>query len=553
MPKDPRRGGKTAEVAIDGGTVGNDQDAARRPRVTAFLSLGVILLVVFTAAVDFYNPNLNAFLASSTAEEHKILSANSNSSNETDRVLELAKTPRETSDLNTAGEVPASSRAPTTEISTSRVTTLEPTTRELTHQPTPRPTRQPTVKPTPIKSTPVLQRQPEKDHCGFHHPPETRQSRRNIHWLSYNTTSNDQKLYFQKVHTCAQRFQKLTHAQRLTRDFYSPSLQRTLETLVCDMQVTQQTVLSLVTQHDNILFAGDSVLRQQYFVFVCLVNPEVRQYDWSLWEPLSHDSHFVYHYRDARAPNGTTTTISFEPIGWRWNRHQKHLWTGAFPDAVKNFGPNDAIVMDSSRHYASHLATLYEEALNHTLSQARQAQATIYYMEPTPEEWPTSNGLYTEACVFVCTCRHVGKEQLDGQAIPIDPRVDFTRNDTKGKLPVPSFAFFEKLYGAKAHAFTTNVSKDDQSCFPDCVPATWRVDLVRFMLQTKNATPQQIQLVPIYWQLVGMNHPSAKGLVGDCTHRSMDAVVFMNEQLLRSMMLRRERMHMDHLMAMRSP
>ena len=52
----------------------------------------------------------------------------------------------------------------------------------------------------------------------------------------------------------------------------------------------------------------------------------------------------------------------------------------------------------------------------------------------------------------------------------------------------------------------------------------WRMDLVRAIL---DETDHNLTLVPLFWQMHAKR--------ADCTHKSLDAVMMMNEQLIRSM------------------
>ena len=44
-----------------------------------------------------------------------------------------------------------------------------------------------------------------------------------------------------------------------------------------------------------------------------------------------------------------------------------------------------------------------------------------------------------------------------------------------------------------------------------------------------------VSIVPVFWQLHAKGLPSGRKAIGDCTHKSLDAVLLMNEQLARSM------------------
>ena len=238
----------------------------------------------------------------------------------------------------------------------------------------------------------------------------------------------------------------------------------------------------------------------------------------------------------------TTTSLHFAAFGPRHAKRMRHLYEHAFPWAIGNCTKHDAIVMDASRHFWSNAIAIFKMVMDYIQKKSATSPASFCYMEPTPEEWPTSNGFWVEACWEKCACRALGDAALRGRATPCDPKVDLTRNDAKGKLDVPSFQDFVQLYSNNlTQSFTTDVDPKDVSCAPDCAPADWRVRFVRN--KTLGADPKQhcnppqkFQLVPTHWQLVGRSHHSSTSSVRDCTHRAFDALFMMNEQLMRSMM-----------------
>jgi hypothetical protein len=148
-------------------------------------------------------------------------------------------------------------------------------------------------------------------------------------------------------------------------------------------------------------------------------------------------------------------------------------------------------------------------------------------MESTPEEWPTSNGMFTKGCMWTCKCETLDAARMMGRGNHSDPNLHTKDLVTYLKPPTD---FFAKLYSDLA--FTNNT----ESCVPDCLPATWRMEFARsILLDETNTTTQRnrAHVVPLWYQLVG--RISALRPVGDCTHKSLDAVLTMNQQLIRSM------------------
>jgi hypothetical protein len=54
----------------------------------------------------------------------------------------------------------------------------------------------------------------------------------------------------------------------------------------------------------------------------------------------------------------------------------------------------------------------------------------------------------------------------------------------------------------------------------------------------------KVLMVPVFWQLLAKGEATGRGVnqanVGDCTHRTTEAVIVMNEQLIRTMIKRQQ-------------
>jgi len=91
----------------------------------------------------------------------------------------------------------------------------------------------------------------------------------------------------------------------------------------------------------------------------------------------------------------------------------------------------------------------------------------------------------------------------------------------------------------------------NESCQQDCFPATWRTEVVRGILlkQEKSPPPQpatisssqqqrttlhqnSVHVVSTFLQSILHHGPSSIRDMGDCTHKSLDAVIMLNEQLI---------------------
>jgi hypothetical protein len=146
------------------------------------------------------------------------------------------------------------------------------------------------------------------------------------------------------------------------------------------------------------------------------------------------------------------------------------------------------------------------------------------------EEWPSSNGNFPLACMWICPCEFLGPLRLMGRG-NIDGllRINGTNSVEKSILPTPTVSnlILNQLYPDLPWA-----NNNTENCVPDCLPATWRMDMARaILIKTEN----KVSIVPVFWQLYAKGSQSGRA-TGDCTHKSLDAVLLLNEQVARSMM-----------------
>ena len=135
-----------------------------------------------------------------------------------------------------------------------------------------------------------------------------------------------------------------------------------------------------------------------------------------------------------------------------------------------------------------------------------------------------------------CRCEFVDSLRLIGRGNYSHPSANWS-TDFSFKLPTPPDVddWLLRLYPNSTYDIQT------EECLPDCLPATWRMDLVRAILEE---TDHNLTLVHLFWQMHAKRAPSGRMPVGDCTHKSLDTVMMMNEQLIRSM---RKDVRLSHL------
>jgi hypothetical protein len=312
-----------------------------------------------------------------------------------------------------------------------------------------------------------------------------------------------------------------------------------LTMLQCELNVTLELFQSHASQYDTIWFFGDSLVQQQYVSFLCMVDPSLDRLQYNLTRPFTN----IYEppiYWHAMYNNslGDLTRIVFSRFGFRFDPAQPNLYIRGFPDAVATMTANDAIVVGASAHYRSTFGSDMERALTFIANQSLVAAAPIFYMENAAEEWPTSNGLYTQSCMRLCTCEPVNSERILGHG-----SLTTFNNNTYLKdvvVETPDTDFFGRLYP------DMQFPNNESVCIPDCLPGSWRMDLANaiFLNKKRNSVtytnnlttfPNRVHYVPVWRQLIASGVSNARVKVGDCTHKSLNSIMIMNQQLLRTM------------------
>jgi len=91
--------------------------------------------------------------------------------------------------------------------------------------------------------------------------------------------------------------------------------------LLCHVPVTADLLQSVVSQHGKILFLGNSLMQQQYFVLLCMLNPDLTPLQMTVFTDgnIERAQYDYIHANDANAnANGTTgnstTSLFYEPL-----------------------------------------------------------------------------------------------------------------------------------------------------------------------------------------------------------------------------------------------
>jgi len=312
---------------------------------------------------------------------------------------------------------------------------------------------------------------------------------------------------------------------------------------------SEENVRTTLGHYDRVLFIGDSVLAQQFLSLVCSLNPRITMKDIEQGTAgLRHMQYQFQHKNDAASSSSEykTTTLTYRQVGRLFRNDQQGFFQDFYPKAVATFTNTDAIVLNAGLHYHSPAADHLQRTVRHIAVQSQYTNATVLLMEPTNAEWATRSGTFTKVCMFKCMCEAITNERLDGRGA-----LSGTANYSEAEASQPHAATFAQLY-PEPYQQQQWWGNNDSSCIPDCLPASWRSDLVRDTLQkvrrnlTASARRKVLTLVPVFWQLVALGskikQASSIQVQGDCVHKDGKSLLFMDSQLLRYMrQLQRER------------
>jgi len=342
--------------------------------------------------------------------------------------------------------------------------------------------------------------------------------------------------------------------------------------------------------YDAVWFVGDSVQRQTYAAFVCMLNPAAEAENVPGTPPRA-----LHRYKHTLPPqllsSATTTGVGTmrngtveigyaqsEPGTGRHKALEQLIlrYTGNHPDQASvalNEDPSDksfAIVTNlAAFHYHCNIPGLrgalgLRETARAVVSAAEQAnknvvmqegfktsicqmertvsgRTSVFVMEAADEQWPTSNGVYTPSCAWKCQCEALTVDRIEGFGKLEDHSANKVNisQDALAAAPIPmaSRDYLASLY--------PELDFDDEAakCSPYCVPANWRNDVaIPIILGATNGsdniaaprTASSLRVVPIWRQLVSRGQRNSRYEAGDCTHKSLSALIAMNQQLVRT-------------------
>jgi hypothetical protein len=299
---------------------------------------------------------------------------------------------------------------------------------------------------------------PFDDGCGLSRDAST---------ITWSTFTTDDVTSFEALQACVKGIPEASPQNMVRRD----QNVSTLRMLQCRRSITVNEIQSAVKDYETIWFIGDSLLEQQFYIFLCMVDPlmthdQIHGSGLPNAGKMGSPFHTIAKQWTYNHSNGAATKVIYSKFGRVWDNKESNLYVDAFPKAVGSLNGKGAIVLDASTHYDTHHFAEMERAVTFIRDKSLVTNASIFYMESTPEEWPTSNGIFVKGCMWFCRCEALGADRIMGRGGLSDPKVNLTKTVQLLSSGDPPIKFFGKLFPDLAFANNTEL------CIPDCAPAT---------------------------------------------------------------------------------
>ena len=249
---------------------------------------------------------------------------------------------------------------------------------------------------------------------------------------------------------------------------------------------------SIISQYDKIVLLGDSIQRQVFFTFSCMLNSSLTLKDVL---PPGVKRKFVKAFEWKHEP--TNTSIIYRLTGVASHNH------GMFKSMTgKESHPRNALIINQGAHYHPDKIEQMKEDTRSIAQIAQQTNTSMFWLETVDFQWPTANGDFAAACVengFQCKCEALTPDRILGVGEYKGP--DHTRNSTDYPL------------------YNLSIPPSHSSpCIPHCLPANWRNHITNDILADPKYS-SAINLVPIWHQLVSSGYAQSRWIVRDCTHK----------------------------------
>ena len=270
--------------------------------------------------------------------------------------------------------------------------------------------------------------QSSNDGCDLNYNASTNHQPR---WVPY---SDDDYAIKKRIQECTWRMPNNKYKRLEAKHPYKNESK-----LICHTEISLETIRSVLSRYRRIWFIGDSVHRQQFQVLLCMIHPDLQSSDINVSVPLlrlsfSDDNPIVYEWNHLdnnnnnnnnnssssssiyQASKGWTTAFRYSSFVRTIDTGERVLYQTEFMTAIRTSTVDDMIVINAAHHYDSRHFDKLERAAMHIARQ--RTNAMLVFMEAGDEQWPTSNGMFTKACMWTCACKPLSDLQNRGLGIP---------------------------------------------------------------------------------------------------------------------------------------
>ena len=303
------------------------------------------------------------------------------------------------------------------------------------------------------------------------------------------STDDKRRSFFDFVSSCYTSIEKSSLTKSLYYDYVCDSD-------VDDNETEQQRVLAQLHRYARVVFVGDSTMRNQYFGLLCMVQNLSSSF--SDLASLNHEEHGD---RDIISYTLEDILFQFFPVGQSWKNAE--TFGTVLREIASMVGVRTLMLINQGIHHnkfddelcttdcrvdrLSGLATMATLFYNEVVATGR-TDVEVVWRETVPQNFPTANGHYA----------YHGFCEKDG-GCPCVP-LSLTMRFGYGLYP---------------------------RCEPSCYPAN-----IRNVLTNPIIEASKMQLLRVYDALVDAPFNIHRDNF-DCTHINSDALIFMNEHVIR--------------------
>ena len=295
---------------------------------------------------------------------------------------------------------------------------------------------------------------------------------------------------------------------------------------------------SIISFYKTISFIGDSILAQQYFSFLCIMrNHSLTKKNFKRLCPTAYKvKKKECNYELELLNNNSKTKLRYFKMGLLFQ--ERELYDYAFPMATDgNATYQDLVIVNLGVHYWPWDVDKLVKATEFVYNRSQNTNATILFVESTDPQWQSTTGEFVKEFGWYpkYPCKALDSKRIKGEGNYTGPShlIAHYQNSVNTYSGSKVFQSMYPEYFAR-HPEYFGKNRSASLCVPYCLPANWRNDVTNAILSKKSNTTRPVTIVPVWRQLIAHGVPH-NIYNGDCTHKSMDAIIAMNQQLLREM------------------